>query len=259
MIRVKEITTSSMFGNEFIHIEFFLEPTREDTSLYQFDLHRSNDSATGFEMIAEDLEEFQYDDEVDLFNIAIPFYYKVVVTKKSTGQTSESAVYRHLAEAHDSYAFYIIHLTKHNARVTVGNQRLKLLSRKKTGTMCPACYDEIRRRPQENCETCFNTGFSGGFYSPKDVMAVYHNAPGLFEKFSPSSVAEEKSQVQMWTPNYPLIHVNDILVDQQNTRYIVTNFQPSIKQFHLIRQTIQMQMIPKTSLLYKFSVGGGTP
>lgn len=259
MIYVDEIKTTSIFGNDFVHIDFTLSPTKEDLSLYKFDLHRSNDSETGFVKIADNLTEFSHADEVDLYNIAIPFYYKVVVTKLSSGEASESKVYRHLAEKHDQYAYYISHLVKHNARVTVNNQVLLLLSRKRTGTLCPTCHDEIRKRPQQQCETCWNTGFVGGFYTPKKVIAVYNNASGIMEKFSPSNVAEDKTPVQLWTPNYPLIQVNDLLVDTQNTRFIVTSFQPSVKQFYLIRQTIQMQMIPKTSLLYKIPIGGDTP
>jgi hypothetical protein len=48
--------------------------------------------------------------------------------------------------------------------------------------------------------------------------------------------------------------VNDVLVDRNNDRFIVTNWQPTYKDYYLIKQIVQVQKIPKADIVYTFPI-----
>jgi ribosomal protein L37AE/L43A len=256
MISVKEIQISSQYSVDFIYGKIVLEDTREDISEYRFNLYRSNNADDGYIAIKSDLNDFTFQDYgVNLRNISIHYYYKVEIIHKASGKANWSEPVHFQAVEQDAIAFYLNEVYRTQMEYVVGNRKMILLSRKHEGQLCNSCYDPIRKRSQSvSCPVCYNTTYVGGYYKPVVINMVLMNAAANTQEFSVDAVGEKKTPITMWTANYPLIQIDDILVDIHNNRYIVMGWQPSYKNEYLIRQTIQVGMVEKSSVVYNIPV-----
>jgi hypothetical protein len=256
MISVKQIRLSSQFGVDFVYGKVILNDTYEDISDYQIDLYKSNHSEDGFSLIYLDIKKMSFlDYGVNLRTLSVKYFYKVKITHKPSGEISWSDVYELDKNEPDNEAFYLIEVYKMHLDRVINNHRMILLNRKHSGQICSVCYDDVRQRSQSaSCKSCFNTKYVGGYYEPQIIQVSYFNTPGHMEDFNPYDVGEKKTPLTMWTTNYPLIKIDDILVDNQNNRYVVTSWQPSTKNSYLIRQTVQMMMVPKSSIVYDIPI-----
>jgi hypothetical protein len=130
-----------------------------------------------------------------------------------------------------------------------------LLQRKHNGQLCPLCYDKIRKRASDsNCSVCYSTKYVGGYYSPVTIYTSLLNSAGKTNEFTINKDSESLAPIQLWISNFPLIRVNDVLVDRNNDRFIVTNWQPTYKDYYLIKQIVQVQKIPKADIVYTFPI-----
>lgn len=255
MINIREIKLSTQYGNDFIAGQIIIDDTTEDISVYSMELFRSPNTDSGFISLGL-VDDFSFKDYgVNLRTIAIEYFYKVKITDKSSGKTYESNVFSVKSKEPDDQAFYLNEIYRMHLDVVIDNRKLFLLSKKHEGQVCPTCYDPVRNRSQSaECPDCFNTKYVGGYYKPQVIDAVFANAPGHMEGFDISDVGEKKSPIMLWTANYPLVRIGDILVDHFNNRYVVTSWQPSYKTNYLIRQTLQVSMVQKNNIIYDVPV-----
>lgn len=256
MISVKEIKLSSQFSVDFIYVQVILNDTSEMISDYRVDLFKSNNENDNFTILTRDMEELNYMDySVNLRTLSTKYFYKAEITSRVTGQTAMSEVFMHEGKEPDNEAYYLSEIAKMHLDVSINNEKMILLNRKHSGQLCPYCYDDVRKRSQiSNCKVCFGTKYKGGYYEPQTLKVCFLNPSGQVQDFSPYGVGDKKTPIGLWTSNFPLVQNDDILVDINNNRYVVTNWQPSYKNFYLIRQTVQVMMLPKSNLAYEISV-----
>ena len=57
-----------------------------------------------------------------------------------------------------------------------GGERIMVYKRKTFGTICPDCYDPILQRVTEECTTCFNTQYEGGYYTGVETTGMMNAA-----------------------------------------------------------------------------------
>jgi hypothetical protein len=257
MVDIASISVSDQFGLDSLVIDFTIKDTREDLSNYRFDLYKSNHQTEPYFVIAADITTFNYRDfDVNLYNISINFYYKVKVTDKTTGDSVLSETYGEYKQARaDVNALAILEIHNIYLDNVVGNKMI-LLKKKRTGQVC-SCFDDVRRRSNPVfCSICYGTKYTGGYYSPFTVPVNFLNPPTKVEYFAPNDVGEwEGTPLQLWTQNYPLIQIQDIMVDYNNNiRYVVTNSHPSYMNFYLIRQTVQVQRLPDSNVVYQYPI-----
>ncbi|MDF2841737.1 MAG: hypothetical protein K0R00_163 [Herbinix sp.] len=257
MISIKEIQLSSQYGVDFIYGKIILNDTSEDIAAYKIDLYKSNNSTDNFSLLKTDITKMTFlDYGVNLKNLSTHYFYKAEITLRQTGEAHFSEVFSLENMEPDKEAYYLIELYKIHLETAINNRKMILLSRKHEGQHCTVCYDDVRKKSQlADCNFCFGTNYTGGYYEPQIIQTVFLNAPGQMQDFSMSGVGEKKAPISLWTINYPLIQNDDILIDINNNRYIVNSWQPSYKNFYLIRQTVQATMAPKTSIIYNIPVG----
>lgn len=255
MVEIKEITVTDKFGLNFLYVEFSIVDTTEDLNNYKFDLYKSYTETEAYAPIAIDIKNFNYTDyDVHLYNVEIYYYYKVMVTDLVTGEKNLSIItgaYKKAESDNYSQALMTIHTTYLNN--IIKNQML-LLKRKRHGQLCP-CYDSVRRRANPvDCTICYGTKYVGGYYSPTMIPVNFANSPSKIERFEVANLTEDESPVQLWTGNFPILQIEDILVDRNNIRYIITECHPSYKNYFMFRQTAQSNKILRANVIYKFPI-----
>lgn len=255
MINVKEILLSAQYSVDFIFGRIVLNDTNEDISDYQIDLYKSDHPADEFTLLRKDMDKLTFlDYGVNLKTLSLHYYYKVIITERSSGDKYESEVFAIETREPDAEAFYLMDVYRNYLEATIDNPRMVLLGQRHEGQRC-TCYNPIRKSSQSpNCNICFGTTYTGGYYPPEVIRVSFANAPGQFQEFNQVDVGEKKTPLMLWTTNFPLIQNEDILVDVYNNRYRVTSWQPSYKRMYLIRQTIQLVMIPKSHQIYALPI-----
>lgn len=258
MLKLKNLKVQTQFSCQFLYITFEIDNTYEKVTDYQFDIYRSLASNGEFEVVSTDVMDFNFKDyTVELYNSAIKYYYKIKITNRKTKEFEYSEIIPVNDPIPDNYGFAINAINNlYLDRVIKGT--MLLLKRKRFGTYC-SCYDDIRESSSEqnSCLKCYGTGFLGGYFHPIEIQVNTYNSPSKGERFEPVSVSEEDRMIQLWTGNFPPLQVGDILVDSSNIRYRIMSWEGTGKGPYFLRQIVQTQKIPETSIEYKIPIIGG--
>jgi hypothetical protein len=255
MVTIKDIEVLDLFSTQFLHVKFTINDTSEDITEYSFNLYKANSPEDAFVLIAPNITDFVYSDyDVNLYNPAISYYYKVEIVDKNGIKTISDKMGAYRGRQPDAVAETIVYNYNTYLKNIINNQ-MHLLQRKHNGQLCTHCYDKIRRRASDsNCPFCYATKYIGGYYPPTQIYVSLLNSASIVNEFTISSDTEEVSPIQLWTSNFPIIKVQDVLIDRNNDRFIVTNWQPTYKDYYIIRQLIQIQRIPKSDVVYTFPI-----
>lgn len=255
MINLKNMNISDEFGVEYLYITFEITDTVESLENYNFNLYKSNNAISEFVPIAFNVADFKYRDfAVNLRNFTINYYYKIQIKNKVTGEQVFSDVYQFQKASPDNFASAIVEIENRYLNYVVGNTEMILLQKKHMGQIC-SCYDDVRQMSADKtCPLCYGTSYVGGYYSPEIIKVNFYNPPTEQFKFSPSDNAQDQSILQLWTSNFPLIKAEDILVDKNNIRYIVTSNMLTRKNYYVIRQILAIQMVPKYNIVYSYDI-----
>jgi len=114
--------------------------------------------------------------------------------------------------------FYKASLTK------AAGTSVAILQRKFTGVPCTSCANPLSGEPEDpDCNTCFGTGYDGGFYTPIISPALR----GAAQEQSDADSQKTRIRVvqkSITIPAYPKLYPKDYLVDLQDyTFYEVLN------------------------------------
>lgn len=258
MLEVNKATASNRLGVDKIFIQFTIKDTTESLSNYKFTLLKSNFPDDNFTPIIDHIEEFEcFDYDINLYNADIHYFYKIRITNLITGEKRDSFVFGLNETLDDEYGFYLSELYSIYLDAAINNSPMILLKKKRTGEIC-GCFDDIRNTSRASkCTNCFNAKYSGGYYNPVDIRVCFLNAPVENERMDHSGIVSDDTPIQMWTGNYPIIQQGDILVDKvTGTRFIVTTSQQSLKNKTTLRQTLQIDRIPESDVIYKLKIEG---
>lgn len=258
MVYVDKITVTDQFGLDRLFVSFSIISTTEDIANYRFDLYRSLNPENDFETVAYDLKTFSYQDySVNLYNRGLHYYYKVLVTSLLSGEYNWSSTYgSYLVNIPDNYAQAIMTVEGRYLEKVVANESMSLYKRRQSGQIC-FCVDEIRKRANLQCPICFGTQLVGGYYPSEQIFVNFANVAQRQHRMESFGDFDDTSPIQLWTKPYPLITNEDVLVDLYGDAYIVTNWVPSYKTHFLIRQTVSVSRIPRSSAFYNILRTGG--
>lgn len=245
-------TTARMYP-DFVNITFAIDDTSEDISKYKFSLYRSFACNGDFELVLDNILEFECNDySAYTNNPEILHFYKILVTDTKTGKSEMSAEFTTPSAPQDQYAFYLCNIYDTYLESVIDNPTFYLLKRIRMGEVCE-CFDDVRgtSSDQDRCPICFGMGYKGGFFKSIPIKLNLQNAQSKQEEMHIAGTVENKSPIQAWTSGYPIIQEGDMIVDTlHGDRFIVMSWQPSYKTGYLIRQSIQMIDVQESSLLY---------
>lgn len=100
-----------------------------------------------------------------------------------------------------------------------GGERVKVFLRKNTGTICPCVPDWHHKQPQNNCLTCYGTGYMGGYEGPYEVIIAPDDAEKRIVQKDIGRTVEHSYEV--WTGPTPMLSQRDFLVKLNGDRYSI--------------------------------------
>ncbi|MEG0728130.1 MAG: hypothetical protein RR420_00770 [Anaerovoracaceae bacterium] len=256
MINIDKVSVSDIFGTNFLHITWTINGFAEDLSEYVFDVLRSTNETQDFVPIKQGIKIFEYKDtNVKLNNMKLQYFYKVRVRNiyNHENHTSDTATNK-LRNNADIYATGIVNTYSDYLSSVINNKNVRVLIKRNEGTTC-TCYDEIRERSRDReCTKCYGTGILGGYFQSEDLKVCYQNTSGLNEEFQATELRDESEPISAWSPNFPLLRIGDIIVTDDNKRYVIMNWKPSMKNGYLLRQSFTMKEIDRNSIKYSIPV-----
>lgn len=131
---------------------------------------------------------------------------------------------------------------------------LAVLKRRHWGDRCTVCFDKLTRRvTKSKCETCYGTGFTGGYFTPVRIMGRF-GATNVQTQLTPQGNADiSKSRVIIL--DYPQIEVYDFIVDMQaNKRYTVETVHQTELRTVTVHQELTVSEVARDSVEYRIPV-----
>ena len=260
---LKVTLASNSFNLQQRIITWAIEPASETYSLYKMDLYRGETFAQtmpSYELVVSGLDFTNLYSYTDIsisgmhLHSSRGFWYKAYIYNTYTG---EAAWTREITnEPVADYATRTIWREKNlGLRERYGGRRFVVLKRKTYGDSCPVCWDTYtQRRLIDFCETCYDTGISGGFYQPISVLCTMNAALKRHQMLLWGSW--ETGDAVIYTFHHPHIEPKDIFVDLYNRRWEVVQVRKVEKGLAIIEQDAQVRRIPKDDVVYNVEVSG---
>lgn len=150
-------------------------------------------------------------------------------------------------------ALEIARTTQITLRSHVG-RKLLLFQKRQHGARCVQCFNRVTmQRTRSNCNACFDTGYSGGFYRPIVVYGVIEEPRRVTMKDASGKVPVR--QAMMRFGHFPLLREGDLIVEAENKRWLVgANINAvSLRRF-VVRQEVTLVQLDSSNVEFKVPV-----
>lgn len=221
-----------------------------------FRLYRSVSPEDGFELLVDNYSfPFYEDTEVNTTDTGTRYYYKVegvsggVVVAKDGPATLSYNGQDHVARK-IIYEFEVVLRAMRNPEV-------KVLLKRRMGTRCPECWNPVTKKPRfANCESCNGTGYLEGYYKPITTK-ISRDFSQLIDYTSMLDGDKvNKTSVNAWILNTPLVSPGDVIVDVTNERFLIERVVQRTKSQFIIRQVLDLIPLEKGHPVYQVNVEG---
>lgn len=211
----------------------------------EFSIERSTSPKDGFEILkANYVLPFFVDDKVNLHDNSIRYYYRIkgfvggVKVSETEGETPRY-------NKRDLQANKIIHEFNVVLRV-MNNPPVKILLRRREGKRCPECWNPITNKIRfAGCKKCNGTGILEGYHKPIETK-ISRDFSQLIDYTSMLDGEKvNKTGVNAWIINTPLVSPGDIIVDVMNQRFLIERVSQRTRSQYIIRQVIDMTPLEK--------------
>lgn len=243
------------------HLDLFWEipETTEEVEEYDFFVLRSIDGPAGpFDIIAGPFyNTFNFrDPEVHQLHRWRSYYYKIRTVHRATGNTHEHGpAWLHAEPDRLGLEFQ----RRQNLLLQEFNGRYAFLFPALTfGQRCANCWDAgpkgntIGRSTQQNCQSCFDTTFVGGFASPIGFYVQLDPNPKSVQR---TDFEEHQfSATTARTSAFPPIKPKDMIVEAENRRWLVNKVGGTEKLRSAVHQELELWELPKDDIKFKVPI-----
>ena len=238
--------------------------TTESLTDYEIDIYRSEapisgDTIEGYTHIASGIsaETVSYVDTTvsGYYHYNRDWYYKLVFTNVDTDEsaiTPDTPAYLNKAGTVDRIYLEILRRKNLVLAKKVG-RTYYLLKRHTRGTHCPDCWDDVMMRvTQSECSTCKGTGWVSGYFNPIEFIGETNTAPKfaeitMFGDFMPSDAV-------LFVTNFPQFKVKDVVVDDNNKRWMVQDIRTVEKLGKILEQRVHIALIMEDDQIYEINI-----
>jgi hypothetical protein len=269
MLPVARNLRASTLSRDSILLTWEYEDTHLDLEDFTVTVMRSEAEAGPYEDVSEDMpaeDVFEFEDMgAQLLSKWRDWHYRIRVTRESDGESQEYGSRPYidavkgsdpggvvLESPPDLEALESIRRTDLVLKEYTG-RRVLVLKHRTTGTRCPNCWDNLkRRRTISNCLTCFAVGVKGGYLRPRESFAT--KVPHQVQVQLSPLFEMEQSDVLMWFSNRPRLYPRDLVIDTDGRRWRVLQVQRSEKLWSLTRQVAQLRLLSRDQVEYSIPV-----
>jgi len=135
-----------------------------------------------------------------------------------------------------------------------GGERVKVFIKRNMGERCPNHLDSYGQG-YNDCLICMGTSYKDGYSGPYDVIIAPPEAEKSIELLDMG--LRVNFEYETWTMAFPLLRERDVIVRQNNERYVVgpVNYQGSRGATY--QQHFRITYIDEKDIRYKIGVPGG--
>lgn len=141
-----------------------------------------------------------------------------------------------------------------------GGERVKVFIRRNTGVPCPCQWDErlfeFSSQPLNNCQTCYGTGFVGGYEGPIPIIIGPDEADRRVSQTPIGRRVEHSYEV--WFGPSPMVSQRDFIVKQTGERYSIGPVRRPAVRGHILQQHFNIAYLDEKDIRYKVPVLGTT-
>jgi hypothetical protein len=258
MIEVTDLEVRSL---DLDHLDLYWKilDTDEDLERYSFFILRSTDGFGGpFEEIAGPFDNtFQFrDPNVQRLHKWRKYYYQIKVVHKDSGdETITDAQW--LKAAPDRIAMELQRRFFLKLREFTGRKCL-LFQRKTFGQRCPHCFvkgprgNTTGRQTMQNCKTCYDTTYVGGYNNPIVVYVQFDPAPTM------PQLTDTREQAPVLTSGrtgaFPPVSPRDMIVEAENRRWRVEGVPSTEKLRAKIHQELKVLELERPDIRYSIPI-----
>jgi hypothetical protein len=259
------ITSLQVRTFDLDHLDLYWEvaETTEEVERYDFYVLRSVDGAGGpYSTIAGPFYNvFHFrDPDVHQLHRWRDYYYKIRVTQRESGESHEVGP-QWLQAPPDLVALEIQRRERHLFQEWAGRSVI-VFPKRTFGQRCGSCWDvgrrgnTIGRSTQQNCSSCFDTTFVGGYATPMRVFMQIDPAPLQPQRtdLKEHQFIETSSRTTAFPPIYP----GALIVEAENQRWEVQRVSYTNKHRAVIRQELVLWGIPRGDIRFKVPVNYDT-
>lgn len=129
-----------------------------------------------------------------------------------------------------------------------GGERVKVFIRKNAGAVC-GCWSDLHGQSKSDCQTCFGSGFIGGYDGPYDITIAPDDAEMNYrQELRGRSMTK---QYETWTGPSPLLSQRDFILKLNGDRYGIGPVRmPSIRGMQL-QQFFLVSHLDSSDIRYK--------
>jgi len=133
-------------------------------------------------------------------------------------------------------------------------ERVKVFTRKWMGELCPN-YEGAYGQSHHDCEICFGTNYVGGYSGPYDIVIAPPEAEKSIELLDMG--LHVRYDFESWTGPFPLLNERDVIVRQNNERFIVGPVNPQGSRGAIYQQHFTISYVDEGDIRYKIGIPGG--
>lgn len=241
-------------------------PSPPSTGVKEFKLERSGSPEGPFELVVDNLIEFHFFDDLrstpapatgevrenlNFISLSRTIYYKITVTAVN-GDTATATSVVGATLANRKIALLRRKMQRDlSVAFKFNGIELAVLKRRHWGTRCTVCFDTLTKKVTDSkCNTCFGTGFEGGYFTPVRVIGRI-GVQNIQTNITPQDKADINKK-RLTILAYPEIEVDDIVVDiQQNKRYIIQHRSTTELQTVPVHQVLTVSELARDSIEYR--------
>ena len=222
MLTIQSVTVRSWHPT-YMDVCWTIGDTNEDIAEYSFDVYRCEAQYGEYTRLTARglINRFIFRDiQPPTQNMDRKLWYKVRLTHLPSGQYTESIPACHRGDpAHRITRMVQTHSMQLFRAIT--GRPCFLYPVRTFGQKCPACTSDLTGITNtQNCATCYDTAYAGGFHPPVLFLAQIDESESAMQ-------LSDQNQGQVYTHNLrtptadPEINPNDIIVDKTNRRFRV--------------------------------------
>ena len=237
------------------HINVFWEPEElhasEDPIVYEFTLFKSESPGGPWtKIIGPFTNRYFYQDTTNPMQHKYrKIHFKLVVHSKRTNESDEY-ITSQIPEP-DLIALEVIRRENMLFKKFAGRKCL-IYPRKTIGARC-GCYQKTAQRQSiSNCMTCYSTGILGGYSSP--FASYIQIDPSMKTEQPTMNVTYNPSQTTARLISFPPVNPKDIIIENENKRWIIVSVNTTEKFRSPLRQELSIKEILKSDPGYKLPV-----
>lgn len=260
MINVSEFKVQS-FEVDHLDLTWQIDNTTDHLDRYQIEVQRSVDGPAGpwrrIALVSGRTTSLR-DPDVEAFHNWRKYFYRLSITDQDTGEVFTTPEKSHEAEPD------LVNLELRRRFQVImqefGGRRVLVFPILTTGFRCPACYGRggtngrrnSGRKTADNCPSCFDTTFVGGYATPIQSWM----------QIDPSAKAQVLTDTSVVTPQvttarlsaFPTLKPGDMIVEGENIRWVVEQLSETQKGRASVHQTPVIHRITQSDVRYRVPV-----